>query len=130
MPSALAMVTCLFFICGSAMLAVAVLPMGGWTDERGPLAYEDFWKSGRGVVAVSLGVAFILLANGFFRGWRWVQTATPLILAVMTAYCAWHPDPKVPYEWTGTLVWAVISYWYLNRKRRVVEYFDGQRTTN
>jgi len=125
MPETLAALSCMFMIFGLLCLVAALLPTSGMTYEDRPVSYQEFWRSGGGVFVVASGLAMILLAVAFYRAQHWVRYVIPLGFVVLTVYAAIRPAPAFPYEWAGALFWVFFSYWYFNRKRKVVAYFSG-----
>lgn len=124
-PETLALLSCMFMIFGLLCLVAAALPISGWTYEDRPVSYQEFWRTGGEVLVVASGLAMILLAVAFYRAQQWVRYVIPLGFVVMTVYDAIRPDRTFPYEWAGALFWVFFSYWYFNRKRKVVAYFCG-----
>jgi hypothetical protein len=123
MPETLAALSCMFMIFGLLCLVAAVLPLSGWTYEDRAVSYQEFWRSGGGVLVVASGLVLILLAVAFYKAQRWVCYAVPLGFVALTIYAASRPDPTFPNEWAGVLLWVFFSYWYFNRKRKVVACF-------
>jgi len=79
---------------------------------------------------LAAGVAMILLAIGFYRAQQWVRYAIPLGFVALTIYIAFKPDPSFPYGCICSFFWVFFSYWYFNRKRKVVEYFSMKTQSN
>jgi len=124
MPETLAALSCMFMVFGVLSLVAAILPISDWRYEGRSFSYREFWQSGGGILVVATGLTMILLAVGFYRAQRWVRYAIPLGFVAVTVYAALRPDPLFRYQWAGALFWVFLSYWYFNRKRKVVAYFS------
>ncbi|MBE0540983.1 MAG: hypothetical protein IH623_06330 [Verrucomicrobia bacterium] len=125
MPETLAALSCMFMLFGLLGLVAALLPISDWTYEGRSISYQEFWRSGGGIVVTATCLAMILFAVAFYRAQRWVCYAVPLGFVGLTIYAALRADALFPYQWIGSLFWVFLSYWYFNRKRKVVAYFSG-----
>jgi hypothetical protein len=111
MPKALAVMTGIFGACGLILVALALLP--------------STWRIGDGIVAVTTGAFMLLLAVGFYKAQCWARYALPLVLAAMALSSAMRPWPNEgPHQWLGSLLLAILSYWYFFWKSAVVGYFS------
>jgi hypothetical protein len=124
MPETLAALSCLLIFFGPLCILLAVLPLSEfWSYQGRTISYQQFWRSGGGILVTSAGAMMTLLGIGFYRAQRWVQYAIPFLFIALSIYSLFRPDDSTTYERLGFLVWGILSYWYLNRRRKVVEYF-------
>ena len=124
MPETLAGLACVFIVLGSVLVVASMVPGDRWTYNGRYSSYREFWESGGGMLVLGVGVMMIFMAIGFYRAQQWVQYAAPLAFVALTIYSGLKPETSMQYGWAGALCWAVVSFWYFNRKKSVVRYFS------
>jgi hypothetical protein len=118
MPFGIKMLT-IWSLIGSTFLPAAFLP--GWREERTGriIPYREWWFSGHGLLALTIGAGFFWSGVGLMRRKRFPITVFLCAIVVISVYLS---DIS---EALGLLVILILLLIYLWRKKSVLAYFNG-----
>ena len=110
-------------ICGPSCVLMTVLPIASYRIGGNPVTYAEFWSSGGGPVMTLAGAIMVVLAIAFYKAQQWVRIVIPSVFGIAAIVI---PLISIEDRWYGLIglsTWSLSSWWYLNRKRDIAQYF-------